>query len=70
MNGGALGYMIIRARKRIFAQFRPFFGRGIYYRNPVNWKGVKSRNFWFAVDLLKTAIYRKANHLWHKWRGF
>jgi hypothetical protein len=27
-------------------------------QNPVNWKGLKSRNFYSAGELLKMAIYR------------
>jgi hypothetical protein len=30
-------------------------------QNPVNWKGVKSRNFYLAFELLKMAIYRIVN---------
>ena len=47
-------YLSIRARVVILR----VFGAGGYYRNPVNWKGVKSRKFYFALELLKTAIYR------------
>jgi hypothetical protein len=41
--------------------FCPFFGAGGYYRNPVNWEGLKSRNFYLAFELPKMAIYRIVN---------
>jgi len=30
-------------------------------QNPVNWEGLKSRNFCLALELLKMAIYRIFN---------
>jgi len=39
-------------------RLRRIFATGGYYRNPVNWKGLKSRNWVYALELPKTAIYR------------
>jgi hypothetical protein len=44
-----------------FGKFSPIFPLRGYYINPVNSEGLKSRNFYSAFDLLKTAIYRIAN---------
>jgi hypothetical protein len=60
----ATGYsllVIIRAREVIFRAFLLNFHPGGYYRNPVNWKGLKSRNFRGTLKLPKTAIYRSLN---------
>jgi hypothetical protein len=41
-----------------FWRFSPHFRSGGYYRNPVNFGGLKSRNFCYTLELLKKRIYR------------